>query len=78
LIGLVNILCSTQHKIGHFGDVLPCTSLGLVLKKLTLTQQKQTTQEHNGKNTQKANLTTPQPFYGHPHHPGEPVPEENF
>jgi len=24
----------TQHKIGHFGDVLPSQSLGLVLEKL--------------------------------------------
>jgi len=46
-----------QHKTGHVGDILPSQSLGLVLKKLNLTQQKQTTQEHNGKkNTQKANL----------------------
>jgi len=36
---------SIQHKIGHFGD-----SLGLVLKKLNLTQPKQTTQEQNGIN----------------------------
>ena len=34
-------------KIGHFGDVLTSQSLGLVLKKLNLTQQKQTTQEQN-------------------------------
>jgi len=41
------------YKIGHFGDVLPSQSLGLVLKKLNLTQQKQTTREQNGKKTQK-------------------------
>jgi len=35
--------------MGHFRDVLPIQSLGLILKKLNLTQQKQTTQEHNGK-----------------------------
>jgi len=32
-----------------FGDVLPSQSLGLVLKKLNLTEQKQTTPEQNGK-----------------------------
>ena len=31
----------------HFGDVLPIQSLGTVLKKLNLTQQKQTAQEQN-------------------------------
>jgi len=38
-------------KKGHFGDVAPSQSIGLVLKK----QQKQKTQEENSKNTQKAN-----------------------
>ena len=38
---------ATRHKIGHFGDVLPSQSLGIVLKKLNLTQQKQTTQQQN-------------------------------
>jgi len=33
----------TKHIIGHFRDVLPSQSLGVVLKKLNLTQQKQTT-----------------------------------
>jgi len=41
------ILCPTPHKIGHFGDVLPSQSLGVVLKKLNITQQKQMTQEQN-------------------------------
>jgi len=41
--------------MGHFTDVLHSQSLGLVLQKLNLTQQKQTTQEQNGKNTQKPN-----------------------
>jgi len=31
------------HKKGNFTDILPSQSLGLVLKKLNLTQQKQTT-----------------------------------
>jgi len=49
----------TPHKIGHFRDVLPSQSLGVVLKELELTQQKQTTQEQNSvklnyKNTQNA------------------------
>ena len=46
----VKVLRPTQHKTGHFGDVLPSQSLGLVLEKLNLTQQKQTTQEQNGTN----------------------------
>jgi len=44
-IDSVKVLCPTQHKIGHSGDVLPSQSLGLVLKKLNLTQQKHTTQK---------------------------------
>jgi len=39
---LVKVLRPTQHKIGHFRDVLPSQSLGIVLKKLNLKQQKQT------------------------------------
>jgi len=31
----------------HFWDALPSQSFGIVLKKLNLTQQKQTTQEQN-------------------------------
>jgi len=38
----VKVLLPTRHKIGHFGDVLPSQSLGIVLKKLNLTQQKHT------------------------------------
>ena len=34
----VDILHPTRHKIGHFGDILPSQSLGLVLNKLKLTQ----------------------------------------
>jgi len=30
--GLIKVLCPTQHKIGHFRDVLPSQCLGLVLK----------------------------------------------
>ena len=33
LIDRVKVLRATRHKIGHFGDVLPSQSLGLVLKK---------------------------------------------
>jgi len=33
---------SIQHKIGHFEDVSPSQSPGLVWKKLNLTQQKHT------------------------------------
>jgi len=43
----VKILHVTQHKIGHFEDVLPSQSLGLLLKKINVRQQKQTTQEQN-------------------------------
>jgi len=42
----VKVLRPTRHKIGHFGDVLPSQSLGVVLKKLNLTQQKQTTKQN--------------------------------
>jgi len=34
------VLRPTGHKTGHFGDVSPRHSLGLVWKKLNLTQQK--------------------------------------
>jgi len=34
------VLHPTKHKIGHFGDISPSRSLGLVWKKLNLTQQK--------------------------------------
>jgi len=34
------VLRPTRHKIGHSGDVSPSQSLGLVCKKLNLTQQK--------------------------------------
>jgi len=56
----VKVLCPTQHKLGNFGDVPPSSqSLGIVLKKLNLTQQKQATQEKklsklNQKNTKNA------------------------
>ena len=38
LIDWVMVLCPTRHKISHFGDVSPSQSLGLVWKKLNLTQ----------------------------------------
>jgi len=41
------VLHPTRHKMGHFGDVLPSQSLGLALKKLKLTLEKQTTQKQN-------------------------------
>jgi len=40
---------SNLTQTGHFGHILPSQSLGLVLKKLNLTQQKQTIQKQNGK-----------------------------
>jgi len=48
--GLIQLrfLRPIQDNIGHFGNVLPSQSLGLVLKKLNLTQQiKQTSGESN-------------------------------
>jgi len=36
----VKVLCLTWHKTGHFGHIPPRQSLGLVWKKLNLTQQK--------------------------------------
>jgi len=44
------LLHPTRHKIGHFGEVVDGSSQPiswLVLKKLNLTQHKQTTQEEN-------------------------------
>jgi len=38
----VVVLHPTQHKIGHFADICPSQSLGLVWKKLNITQQKDT------------------------------------
>jgi len=32
-IDWVKVLCPSRHKIGHFGDVLPSQSLGLVVLK---------------------------------------------
>ena len=32
LIDWVVVVCPTRHIIGHFGDVLPSQSIGLVLK----------------------------------------------
>jgi len=46
-IDRVKVIRPTQHKIGNFRDVLPSQSLGIVLKKLNVTQWKQTTQEQN-------------------------------
>jgi len=36
----IKVLHPTRHKIRHFGDILPSQSLGIVLMKLKLTQQK--------------------------------------
>jgi len=49
----VTVSRPTQHKIGHYGDVLPIQSLGLVLKKLNLTQQKQTDKDKMAKKHKK-------------------------
>jgi len=47
---------STRHKIGNFGDVLPSQSLCIVVKKLNLMQQKQTTQETNWSKLNQKNI----------------------
>jgi len=44
-IDWVKVFCPARHKTGHFGDILPSQLLGIVPKKLNITQQKQTTQE---------------------------------
>jgi len=46
LVDWVNVLHPTQPKTGHFGDVPPSQSLGLVWKKLNLTQQKHAFTNH--------------------------------
>jgi len=43
----VKVLRPTRHKVCHFGNVLPSQCLGVVLRRLNLTQQKQTTQEQH-------------------------------
>jgi len=43
----LTVLRPTRHKIGHFGEVFPRQSLGVVLKKLNLAQEKQTAQEQS-------------------------------
>ena len=44
-INTFKVIRPTQHRIGQFADVVPSQSLGLVLKKLNPTQQKQAKQE---------------------------------
>jgi len=46
---IVRVLHPTRHRIGHFGDVLPSQSLGLVLKKLNQTQK---SKQHRNKTTE--------------------------
>ena len=46
------VLRPTPHKTGHFGDVSPSKeSLGLVRRKLNLTQQKRTFTTHTHTHT---------------------------
>ena len=71
--GWVKVLHQTRRKTGHFGDILSSQSLGLVLKKLNITQQMQTFISN------RKIPPPPQPFYDFFwDHPGEPVPEEDF
>jgi len=62
---LVKVLRPIQHNVGHFGDVLPSQSLGVVLTKLKTkannTQPRLKRKQKNTKcltltNTQKLNL----------------------
>jgi len=59
VIDQVKVLCPTRHEKGHFVHVLPSQSLGTVLKKLTVTQQKQTTQKQNSLNQKKTQNAKP-------------------
>jgi len=52
----VKVLRTIRHRTGNLRDVLPSQSLGLVLKKLYPTQQKQATQEYNTKNRKNTKL----------------------
>jgi len=57
------VLRPTQHKIGHFGDILSSQSLwhSIVFKKLNLTHQKQTMQKQKSLRT---HTTILRPFSG--------------
>jgi len=83
------ILHPTQHIIRRFRDILLRQSLGIVLKKLNLTQQKWSSRQSSQlrwclleRTAIKSNHHTPhtttilRPFFRD--HPGEPVPEANF
>jgi len=48
LIDLAKISRPTRHKIGQIGDVVHSQSLGIVLKKLNLTQSSQAERGQNG------------------------------
>ena len=53
MIDSVVVLCPIRHKIGHFRDVSPSQSPGLVWKKLNLPQQKHAfTNQKKGTTTQ--------------------------
>jgi len=55
----VVVLCPTQHKTGHFRDVFPSQSFGLVWKKLNLKQQKHAfTNQHKCTTTQNKHKKT--------------------
>jgi len=43
--------------MGYFRDILPSQSLGLVLKKLNITQQKQTQKQNDEKKHRKPSNT---------------------
>ena len=56
----VKVLHPTRHNIGHFGDVLPSQSLGLVLKKLNLTQESKQYRKRMAKTHTRSNRESKQ------------------
>ena len=56
----VKVLHPNRHQIGHFGNILASQSLGVVLKNLNQTQQKQTIQEQTRKTHKMLNLKNEQ------------------
>jgi len=64
----VKVLYSTQHKRGHFRDVLHSQSLGLLQKKLKLLRQRRRTSKYTDI-TQSINVETKTRFSGFVRHP---------
>jgi len=56
-LNLVKVLRPIQHNVGHFGDVLPSQSLGVVLTKLKTKANNTRTKESKRKQKNKMCLT---------------------